>query len=242
MKRMDPLDTERRVIEAAEARARSLGDDPNHTVAAAAMDTSGAIHTAVNVYHFTGGPCAEFVAMGVAATAGAGPLIAMAAAGDRGRGLIAPCGRCRQAMLDLHPDILVAVPSNNGPRMHPIRKLLPGAYDFPDAHSLRVLRFNKRYYDSVIDGSKVSTIRWDETPSIGDAIFVFEDKYDHQLVRGKITSIDRHLLSKLTPENANLPTNTDMTDYINGLRSHYPDMPTEAEVDVVSFCIETAPV
>ena len=53
---MDPFSSERRVIEAAEALARTLGDDPNHTVAAVALDSRGRIHTAVNVYHFTGGP------------------------------------------------------------------------------------------------------------------------------------------------------------------------------------------
>ncbi|WP_457962509.1 hypothetical protein M1E17_13230 [Arthrobacter sp. D1-29] len=46
---MEPLEMERRVIEAAEVLARSLGSNPNHTVAAAAMDTNGRIHTAVNV-------------------------------------------------------------------------------------------------------------------------------------------------------------------------------------------------
>lgn len=232
---MEPLDSERRVIEAAEARARLLGGDPNHTVAAAVMNAAGRIHTGVNVYHFTGGPCAELVVMGLAATLEAGPLITMAAAGDRGRGLIAPCGRCRQAMLDLHPDILVALPSPNGPRMHPVRKLLPGAYESPDADALRVLRFNKRYYDSVIDGTKVSTIRWDETPSVGPAIFVFEDKHDHPLVRGVITGVERLLLSELTPESAHLPAGTDMAGQIKGLREHYPAMPADAEVDVVTF-------
>ncbi|WP_129669059.1 ASCH domain-containing protein [Phytoactinopolyspora endophytica] len=238
---MDPLESERRVIEAAEVRARLLGENSNHTVAAAAMDTAGRIHAGVNVYHFTGGPCAEFVAMGLAATVEAGPLITMAAAGDRGRGLIGPCGRCRQAMLDLHPDILVAVPSKNGPQMHPIRKLLPGAYEFPDANALRVLRFNKRYYDSVIDGTKVSTIRWDETPSVGPAVFVFEDKYDHPLVRGAITGVKRQLLSELTPHSAHLPADADMAGYINGLRDHYPAMPPEAEVDIVTFHVEAEP-
>lgn len=67
-RRMDPLEAERRTIESAEALARTLGDNPVHTVAAAALDTAGRIHTALNVYHFTGGPCAELVALGVAAT------------------------------------------------------------------------------------------------------------------------------------------------------------------------------
>lgn len=100
---MEPPNSERAVIDAAEALARRLGEDANHTVAAAALDTSGRIHTAVNVYHFTGGPCAELVVLGSVAAAKAGPIVAMAAAGDQGRGLISPCGRCRQAMLDRIP-------------------------------------------------------------------------------------------------------------------------------------------
>lgn len=58
---MRPFDSELRVIEAAEALARILGADPNHTVAAAALDTRGRIHTGVNVYHFTGGSCADLL-------------------------------------------------------------------------------------------------------------------------------------------------------------------------------------
>jgi cytidine deaminase len=53
---VEPLESERRVIAAAESLAQNLRGNPNHTVAAAAMDTRGRIHTAVNVYHFTGGP------------------------------------------------------------------------------------------------------------------------------------------------------------------------------------------
>lgn len=121
---MEPLENEQRVIDAAESLARRLGENDNHTVAAAVMDIDGRIHEAVNVYHFTGGPCAELVALGVAATAGAKRLVTIAAAGDSGRGLIPPCGRCRQVLLDQHPDILVAVPTKSGPALQPIRKLL----------------------------------------------------------------------------------------------------------------------
>ncbi|GAA1524353.1 hypothetical protein [Brevibacterium permense] len=59
---MELFDSELRVIAAAENLARTLGADANHTVAAAAMDTTGRIHTGVNVHHFTGGPCAELAA------------------------------------------------------------------------------------------------------------------------------------------------------------------------------------
>ncbi|MBT2534139.1 ASCH domain-containing protein [Arthrobacter sp. ISL-48] len=232
---MEPLDMERRVIEAAEALARSLGNDPNHTVAAAAMDTNGRIHTAVNVFHFTGGPCAELVTLGVAATAEAGPLVAMAAAGDGGRGLISPCGRCRQVLLDLHPDILVAVPTVAGPRMRPIAKLLSDTYFFPDTQAKRVFSFNRRYYDAVVSGRKTSSVRWDEQIAVGPAIFYFEDDAECPPLRGEILEVQRYRLSDLTPERLRLLNGEATEGYLEGLQRHYPAMPPDAFVDIVDF-------
>jgi cytidine deaminase len=48
-------------------------------VASAAIDTLDNVHTGVNVFHFTGGPCAELVAIAAAAQAIAGPLITIVA-------------------------------------------------------------------------------------------------------------------------------------------------------------------
>ncbi len=233
---MEPLHSELRVIEAAEALARTLGDDPNHTVAAAAMDTKGHIHTSVNVYHFTGGPCAELVALGVAAAAQAGPLVAMAAAGDRGRGLIPPCGRCRQVMLDLHPDLLVAVPGETRPQMLPIAKLLPHTYFFPDANAERVLRFHKRYYDAVATGTKTSSVRWDELVPTGPVIFYFEDDSRPPL-KGEVLAVNNYRLDELTPETLRLDDGGTVEGYIRGLRQHYLAMPVDARVDVVDFTL-----
>lgn len=129
---MELLESEKRVIAAAVELAATLGNDPTHTVAAAAMDSQGRIHTAVNVHHFTGGPCAELVVLGVAAAAASGPLVMIAAAGDGGRSLLAPCGRCRQVIVDLHPDAMVAIPTDVGPEVVPILRLLPSAYRQPD--------------------------------------------------------------------------------------------------------------
>ncbi|MDO4076248.1 hypothetical protein [Clavibacter michiganensis] len=67
------------------------------------------------------------------AAAHAGPLVAMAAVGDGGRGIAPPCGRCRQVMLDLQPGIRVAVPGADGPEMVAVRDLLPVSYARPDA-------------------------------------------------------------------------------------------------------------
>ncbi|HEY9357203.1 MAG TPA: ASCH domain-containing protein [Arthrobacter sp.] len=234
---MDLFESERRVVAAAEEMAALLGTDTNHTVAAAAMDTLGRIHKAVNVYHFTGGPCAELVVMGVAAAANAGPLLTIAAAGDRGRGLIPPCGRCRQAILDLHPDVLVAVPGETGPHLQPIRKLLPHTYFFPDANARRVVRFNRRYYAAVASGTKTSTIRYDDPIVAGSALFVFEDDEQHRTLHGEVTGVERYRLDDITAEQARLAPDTTIEELRAGLRRHYPDMPATAEVDVVTFAL-----
>lgn len=232
---MDPFESEFRVIEAAEELAATLGAEKNHTVAAAAMDTNGVIHRAVNVYHFTGGPCAEFVVMGLAAATGAGPLVTMAAAGDDGRGLIAPCGRCRQAMLDIHPDIMVAVPADNGPQMRPIRKLLPDTYSFPDAESRRLLRFSKAYYADVANGTKVTTVRFDDPVALGPYIFVFEDDAEHRTLDGMVTKIKHYRLDQLTAEQAFLAPGESVEEFRRGLRARYSELSDEDEVGVVEF-------
>lgn len=235
---MEPMESERQVIEAAESLARTLGSEANHTVAAAAMDTNGRIHKAVNVHHFTGGPCAELVALGVAATAQAGPLVTMAAAGDGGRGLIPPCGRCRQVMLDLHPDLLVAVPSTDGPQMRPIAKLLADTYFFPDGDAKRVFRFNRRYYDGIVSGKKTSSVRWDEQISPGPVIFYFEDDEAHAPLLGQILEVQRYRLGDLTAERLRLAEGESVEGYVEGLRRHYPLMPADAFVDVADFRVE----
>lgn len=234
---MKLLSSEQAVIDAAEALARTLVEDPNHTVVAAAMDTSGRIHTAINVYHFTGGPCAELVVLGIAAAAIAGPLVAMAAAGDRGRGLIPPCGRCRQVMLDLHPALLVAVPTVTGPAMRLIAKMLPDAYFFPDADAARVLRFHKRYYEAIVAGTKTSSVRWDDPVAAGLVILYFEDDDAHGPLHGHVLEVNRFALGELTPERLRLTEGSSVELYIDGLRGHYPDMPADASVDVVDFVV-----
>lgn len=225
---MQPLDVEQQVIDAAEALARTLGRNPNHTVSAAVMDIDGQIFRAVNVSHFNGGPCAELVALGVAAAAGSEQLLTIAAAGDRGRGLIPPCGRCRQVLLDQHPGILVAVPTGEGPAMRPVHKLLADSYFYPDGPTGRILRFNRRYYDSVVSGSKTSTIRWDEPVQIGPVTLVFEGHPAFAHLEGEVLSIEPTTMAELDP------------DYANSLRELYPTMPDDAELSRVEFGVNNA--
>ncbi|WP_405797634.1 cytidine deaminase family protein [Streptomyces sp. NBC_01506] len=107
--------------------AHAKGDD--HTVACAARDRDGRIITGLNVYHFTGGPCAELVTIGAAAAVGAYDLVTVVAVGSDSRGVMPPCGRCRQVLLDYFPQVEIVVRTENGLRAVPVRELLPYAYE-----------------------------------------------------------------------------------------------------------------
>ena len=81
-----------------------------------------------DVFHFTGGPCAELVVLGAAAAAGVKSLTHIVAVGSKGRGILNPCGRCRQILLDNHPEISVIVTGPSGNKIERIRDLLPHSY------------------------------------------------------------------------------------------------------------------
>lgn len=124
---MTPEDAELVAAARELARTRRRGED--HTVAALVRARDGRTVPGVNVYHFTGGPCAELVALGAAVAAGVAELDTIVAVGDAGRGVLPPCGRCRQVLLDLHPDIRVIVPAGEGLlRTVPVTELLPTSY------------------------------------------------------------------------------------------------------------------
>ncbi|MFE6100443.1 cytidine deaminase family protein [Streptomyces laurentii] len=112
------------------ARTRCRGD--RHSMAAAGRDRDGRIVTAVNAYHFTGGPCAELVLIGAAAAEGAYDLVTVVAVGDGERGVVPPCGRCRQVLLDYYPDVRVIVGNGARRRALPIADLLPESYVWAD--------------------------------------------------------------------------------------------------------------
>ncbi|MGW4318695.1 cytidine deaminase [Streptomyces sp. NPDC004684] len=138
--RTDDVDHELVRAAAEVARTRCRGD--NHTMAAAARARDGRIVTAVNAYHFTGGPCAELVLIGAAAAQGVYELETVVAVGDRDRGVVPPCGRCRQALLDYYPDLRIIVGGGEdegegegqgqGLRAVPVAELLPSTYVWAD--------------------------------------------------------------------------------------------------------------
>lgn len=101
------------------------GEDGVHTMGAAVLASDGRMFAGINVFHFTGGPCAELVALGAARAAGARSLSAIAAVGNHGRGLVGPCGRDRQVLFDYHPGIRVLLPTAEGDRSVLIEDLMP---------------------------------------------------------------------------------------------------------------------
>lgn len=100
-------------------------EDGVHTMGAAVRAADGHMFTGVNLYHFTGGPCAELVALGTARAAGARELSTIVAVGNHGRGPVGPCGRDRQVLLDYHPSIRVVLPTEYGVRSVLITDLMP---------------------------------------------------------------------------------------------------------------------
>lgn len=123
-------DDDRELIELARATIDAHtdagpGEDGVHTMGAAVRAADGRTFAAVNVYHFTGGPCAELVALGVARANGARELTTIVAVGNHGRGPVGPCGRDRQVLFDYHPHIRVLLPTDDGVRSVAVTDLLP---------------------------------------------------------------------------------------------------------------------
>lgn len=106
--------------------------DPS--VSAAALSSTGRVFTGVNVFHFTGGPCAETIALGNAAAAGVAAtsaeekMVLIVAVASGGRGVVSPCGRCRQLLVDYHPQIRVIVRDGEVCKVVRLQELLPYSY------------------------------------------------------------------------------------------------------------------
>lgn len=93
-----------------------------HTMGAAVRDTEGAVHVGVNLAHFTGGPCAELVALGTARVNGARRLETIVAVGNHGRGVVGPCGRDRQVLFDYHPAFGSSSPPRTAIAPRPLKR------------------------------------------------------------------------------------------------------------------------
>jgi cytidine deaminase len=116
----DLIDFARQIVD-----ANTDGEGGVHTMGAAVRGVDGKMYGGINLYHFSGGPCAELVALGHARASGARELSAIVAVGNLGRGPVGPCGRDRQVLFDYYPDIRVILPTADGVKSVRIKDLMP---------------------------------------------------------------------------------------------------------------------
>lgn len=124
---MVDMDENALLINAATELVNKYADDNNHTVAAAVLTKSGKIITSMNFYHFTGGPDAEVAALVRVVSEGEEP-VKLVAIGHNGRGVLSPCGRCRQTIFDYYPEMQIIM-TNDG-KEKSISDLLPSVFDW----------------------------------------------------------------------------------------------------------------
>lgn len=85
----------------------------NHTVGAAIRCKNGKIYSGVNCDGIHGS-CAEFIAIGTAISMGEHKFDTIVAVHDKApNNLLAPCGNCRQMLVEYCPDIKVILNDND---------------------------------------------------------------------------------------------------------------------------------
>lgn len=108
-----------------------------HTVGAALRGRDGRIWTGVHLGATVGrlSVCAEAVALGRVVMDGDGTIDCAVAVRhpkpdelDREISIVAPCGACRENLLDFDRETMVIVPTQEGLRRVPVRSLLPFPY------------------------------------------------------------------------------------------------------------------
>jgi len=229
--------TQAELIKAAHTAIREECDGHVHTVAAAVLDEHDRIHVGLNLYHFTGGPCAELVALANARAAGAREPRLIVAVGDGDRGVLAPCGRDRQVLADYYPAIHVIVPTADGPRAVSNADLLPHAFRWPA--QLQRLRFRASHLPAVQAGSKRITMRYNDPVQVGPVSLVFEFD-DEVALPGRVISTVAKAVHDVTDEEAREDGFADSASVLSGLRDYYPGLSGDDHIVIVRFDVDGA--
>ncbi|AOZ91718.1 cytidine deaminase [Paenibacillus crassostreae] len=136
------MDSATLLKEAIKAREKAYIPYSHFGVGAALLDSEGKVHHGCNIENAAYGPtnCAERTAMFRAIADGhqARSFKAMAVVGDTG-GPIAPCGVCRQVMIELcDPDMLVILGNLKGDVLETtVSELLPGYFGPSDLENVK---------------------------------------------------------------------------------------------------------
>lgn len=100
-----------------------------HTVGSAVWCKNGKIYRGVNCDGIHGS-CAEYIAMGTAISAGEREFDTIVAVRDKApNNIVAPCGNCRQMLIEYSPDIKVILNDDNNKMVKvDIKDLIPFAW------------------------------------------------------------------------------------------------------------------
>ena len=112
------------------AREQAYAPYSRFQVGAAILGKSGRVYTGCNVENasFPAGMCAERCAVGKAVSEGEREFVAIAVIGDS-EGPCAPCGICRQVLIEFNPDMKVIMTNLDGDvSACTASQLLPGAF------------------------------------------------------------------------------------------------------------------
>lgn len=132
---MDDATRQKLIDESLSARVHAYAPFSKFAVGAALLTKNGQVFRGVNVENSSYGLtcCAERTAIFSAITAGQNEFTAMVIASPGGH---APCGACRQVMVEFASDMLVILVDADDPNQttdSTIDALLPKSFRFPDA-------------------------------------------------------------------------------------------------------------
>jgi cytidine deaminase len=131
---MDATTRQKLINESLRVRAHAYAPFSKFAVGAALLTNSGQIFSGVNVENSSYGLtcCAERTAIFTAVTAGQTEFEAMAIASPGGH---APCGACRQVMVEFAGNMAVILVDADDPQQatdSSVATLLPASFRFPD--------------------------------------------------------------------------------------------------------------
>lgn len=131
MKFYDITQEDKELIESAMQVIEGNFDDGTyyHTVGSAVRCKNGKIYRGVNCDGIHGS-CAEYIAMGTAISAGEQEFDTIVAVRDKApNNIVAPCGNCRQMLIEYSPDIKVILNDDNNKMVKvDIKDLIPFAW------------------------------------------------------------------------------------------------------------------
>lgn len=131
MKFYDITQEDKELIESAMQVIEGNFDDGTyyHTVGSAVRCKNGKIYRGINCDGIHGS-CAEYIAMGTAISAGEREFDTIVAVRDKApNNIVAPCGNCRQMLIEYSPDIKVILNDDNNKMVKvDIKDLIPFAW------------------------------------------------------------------------------------------------------------------